>query len=130
MDPTKGSSTMNSVQLIGRLTHDPQPLPAGAGRTLVTLRVAIPGRREDAVDFVTVKVWGRSAKAALEHLTRGRRVAVSGRLEHFEWTEEDGRRGERLVVVADRVIFLDKPAGSRAPSREARADEASPASAA
>lgn len=100
---------MNSVQLIGRLTHDPRPVEPGSGTTLATLRVAIPGIRNDAPEYVTVKVWGRSAAAALEHLTRGRRVAVEGRLEHREWTDADGRRAERLAVVADRIEYLDPP---------------------
>jgi len=98
---------MNAVQLIGRLTHDPRPVRAGNGSTLATLRLAVPGPKDDAVDYVTVKIWGRSADAALKHLTRGRRVAVQGRLEHQEWTDDEGRRTERLAVVADRVEYLD-----------------------
>lgn len=102
---------MNSVQLIGRLTHDPRPAGPGNGTTLATLRVAIPGVRDDA-DFFTVKLWGRNAEAALEHLTRGRRVAIEGRLVQDEWTDADGRRSERVAVVADRVEYLDPPPAS------------------
>lgn len=101
---------MNSVQLIGRLTRDPEADHTASGTAVTTFRLAIerPGRK--GADFVTIKAWERLADATADHLTRGRRVAVQGRLAHEEWTGSDGRRAERLTVVADRVEFLDPPA--------------------
>lgn len=98
---------MNSVQLIGRLTHDPRSVFAGKGSLLATMRLAVPGIRDDEVHYVTIKTWGRTAQAALEHLSRGRRVAIQGRLEQHEWSDDSGNRNERLAVVADRVEYLD-----------------------
>jgi single-strand DNA-binding protein len=76
---------------------------------VTTFRLAIDRLGRNGADFVTVKTWDRVAEAAAEHLTRGRRVAVQGRLAHEEWVGSDGRRAERLTVVADRVEFLDAP---------------------
>ena len=103
---------MNSVQLIGRLTRDPDADHTVGGTAVTTLRLAVdrPGRQ--GADFVTVKTWERVAEATAKHLTRGRRVAVQGRLTHEEWVAADGRRAERLTVVADRVEFLDAPAAT------------------
>lgn len=100
---------MNSVQLIGRLTRDPDADRTTSGTAVTTFRLAIdrPGRK--GADFVTIKAWERLAEVAAEHLARGRRVAVQGRLAHDEWTGSDGRRAERLTVAADRVEFLDPP---------------------
>lgn len=100
---------MNSVQLIGRLTHEPDPRHTPSGTPVTTFRLAIDRAGRDGADFVTVKTWERLAEASAEHLTRGRRVAVQGRLAHEEWTGSDGRRAERLTVVAGRVEFLDAP---------------------
>jgi single-strand DNA-binding protein len=102
---------MNSVQLIGRLTRDPDANRTAGGTPVTAFRLAIdrPGRK--GADFVTVKTWDRVAQAAADHLTRGRRVAVQGRLAHEEWVDSDGQRAERLTVVAERVEFLDAPAG-------------------
>jgi single-strand DNA-binding protein len=101
---------MNSVQLIGRLTRDPDADHTASGTAVTTFRLAIerPGRK--GADFVTIKAWERLANPTAEHLARGRRVAVQGRLAHEEWVGSDGRRAERLSVVADRVDFLDPPA--------------------
>jgi single-strand DNA-binding protein len=101
---------MNSVQLIGRLTHEPDPGHTPSGTPVTTFRLAVDRGGRDGADFVTVKTWERLAEASAEHLTRGRRVAVQGRLAHEEWTGSDGRRAERLTVVANRVEFLDSPA--------------------
>lgn len=101
---------MNSVQLIGRLTRDPDADQTAGGTPVTTFRLAIDRLGRNGADFVTVKTWERLAEAAAEHLTRGRRVAVQGRLAHEEWVGSDGHRAERLTVVADRVEFLDAPA--------------------
>ena len=100
---------MNSVQLIGRLTHDPEPRATPSDTPLTTFRLAVDHPRRQLANFITVKVWGRLAEVAAEHLSRGRRVAVWGALEHEEWTTKVGERRERLVVVASRVEFLDPP---------------------
>ena len=104
---------MNSVQLIGRLTRDPDAKHTTGGTAVTTFRVAIDRRGREGADFVSVETWHRLAEAAAEHLTRGRRVAVQGRLAHEEWVASDGRRAERLTVVADRVEFLDAPTASK-----------------
>jgi single-strand DNA-binding protein len=101
---------VNSVQLTGRLTHDPDAECTTSGTAVTTFRLAIDRPGSNAADFLTVKTWERLAETTAEHLTRGRRVAVQGRLAHEEWVTSDGRRAERLTVVADRVEFLDAPA--------------------
>jgi single-strand DNA-binding protein len=107
---------MNSVQLIGRLTRDPDAEQTAGGTPVTTFRLAIDRLGRKGADFVTVKTWDRVAEATAEHLTRGRRVAVQGRLAHEEWVGSDGRRAERLTVVADRVEFLDAPAARTWPA--------------
>lgn len=84
--------SMNSVQLIGRLTHEPDPGHTPSGTPVTTFRLAIDRSGRDGADFVTVKTWERLAEASAEHLTRGRRVAVQGRLAHEEWVGSHGRR--------------------------------------
>ena len=112
---------MNSVQLIGRLTHDPEPHTTPNGTPLTTFRLAVDHPRRKLANFITVKAWRRLAEVAAEHLARGRRVAVWGSLEHEEWATADGERRDRLVVVASRVEFLDSPP-ARVVKRSAEAD--------
>ncbi len=101
---------MNSVQLIGRLTHDPHLDRTATGSAVATFRLAVDRPGREGADFLTVKTWNRVAEASAAHLRRGRRVAVEGRLEHQEWTDAGDRRLQRLIVVAGRVEFLDASA--------------------
>ncbi len=103
---------MNAVQLIGRLTHDPEADETADRRSVATIPLAIDRAGREGADFVTVKVWDRLADAVVQHLVRGRQVAVQGRLHHDEWTGPDGDNRSRLLVVARRVEFLDSGAGN------------------
>ena len=101
---------MNSINLIGRLTRDPEVRTTSDESSVAVLRLAVPRRRggEDAgAVFVNVVCFARQAEAAGEYLYKGRRVAVAGRLEHREWTDPDGEARSRHEVVAEYVEFLD-----------------------
>ena len=108
---------MNSVQLIGRLTRDPElRLPAGEGKEFCRMRVAVP--RPDAGAqpvYVDVVCFDGQASACADHLGKGRRIGVEGRLDYSEWEAEDGSKRSRHEVVARRVDFLGAPQGGDAP---------------
>lgn len=115
---------MNSVNLIGRLTRDPELRTTAEDSPVAVLRVALPRRRggDDAgAVFVNVVCFGRQAEAANEYLYKGRRVAVEGRLEQREWTDTDGEARSRHEVYAERVEFLDPPTSN---ARRPEADDA------
>ena len=104
---------MNTVNLIGRLTADPELGHTNGGTPVTRIRLAVPRRGKDGKDqgavFVDVVSYAGQATAVAEHLAKGRQVAVSGRLEHREWTAEDGSLRSRHEVVANQVQFLGRP---------------------
>lgn len=101
---------MNDVQLIGWSTHEPNLGRAGKGEKLATLRIAVPRHGEHEVDHVTVTVSAASADAVLAHLHRGCRVAIQGQLRQCQWQDTHGDDAVGLLVAAERVEFLDRPA--------------------
>ena len=102
---------MNSVQLIGRLTRDPELRATGDGGPVCSLRLAVDRMGRGAeVGYVDVAVWGKPAQACAEHLSRGWLVAVAGRLEYREWTAQDGSKRSGHAVVGS-VDFLAAPRG-------------------
>ena len=111
---------MNSITLIGRLTADPESRSTQGGTAVTTIRLAVQrpkGRDsgERGAVFVDVTCFAGLAEVCGKHLEKGRRVAVSGRLEHDQWQAGDGTRRQRHYVVADEVEFLDqKPVGVEA----------------
>ena len=119
---------MNSVNLTGRLTSDPDLRTTGNG-PVASLRLAIPRPRKDGADqgadYVDVTVFGRQADSCKQYLAKGRKVAIEGRLHHSEWDSDNGRR-QKLEVVARQVEFLDprRPDNDTAPADEEAADTA------
>jgi excisionase family DNA binding protein len=74
--------------------------------------------------FVEVTVWGKQAEAGSVYLTKGRAVAIEGRLQQDTWATEAGERRSRLKVVAQRVTFLSSAPGQPAARRLLSLDEA------
>jgi single-strand DNA-binding protein len=99
---------VNSVALIGRLTADPQT-HAGEQHESATFRLAVPRPGTDGADFVDIVCFDKLAATCAEWLTKGREVAVVGKLRLSEWTGRDGERRSKLQVVADAVQFLGSP---------------------
>ena len=101
---------MNAVHLIGRLTQDVELRERGETK-VAQLRLAVPRGRDKngedrGADFVDVVCFGRQAEVCANYLSKGRRIAVEGRLHHDEWDGENGRR-QKLEVIAQSVEFLD-----------------------
>ena len=131
---------MNSIHLIGRLTSDPETRFTRGGKQVTSLRLAVQrsrGAEDRGAVYVDVETWEGLAKVCADYLTQGRQVAVSGRLEHSEWTAEDGSRRQRHYVVAGEVEFLsgkpqsdeaapDSPAEDDPPAEDPPAEEPKP----
>lgn len=101
---------MNTVNLTGRLTRDPELVETKAGTTIATLRIAIARRERNGAVFCDVKTFGKQATACAEHLTKGRQIAIAGRLELDEWTADSGQNRYRLYVIGERIEFIDRRA--------------------
>jgi single-strand DNA-binding protein len=99
---------VNSVALIGRLTANPT-VHAGEKHESCTFRLAVPKSVGDGADFIDIVTFDKLASVCAEWLTKGREVAVVGKLRFSEWTGRDGERRSKLQVVADAVQFLGSP---------------------
>jgi single-strand DNA-binding protein len=107
---------MNNVNLIGRLTRDPELKEIGGGRSVCELRLAVdnPGRGGEKGEptYVDVSTFGGQAEACAVHLSKGRQVAVSGRLMFREWTVRDGSKRSAHSVRGS-VEFLGSKADAQ-----------------
>jgi single-strand DNA-binding protein len=105
---------INRVTIVGRLTRDPELQYLQSGTAVLRLGVAVNGRQKDAggnwVDkpnFFDVKVFGAQAETLNNHLAKGRRVGVDGRLDWSSWEAPDGSKRSKVEIVAQSVQFLD-----------------------
>jgi single-strand DNA-binding protein len=106
---------VNVVTLIGNLASDVEVLELDGDRTRATFRVAVDRRgAAGGADFFDVCVWDKEAAACGRFLSKGKLVALDGRLRSRDWTAADGTRRFGVEVVADHVQFLWGPGESRA----------------
>src|SRR5574337_1964608 len=104
---------MNTVVLIGRLTRDPELryVPSGQPVSSFTLAVDRPfvnQQGERGTDFIDIVAWRKLAEQVTQHLSKGRLVAVEGRLQIRSYETQDGQKRKVAEVVADAVRFLDR----------------------
>ncbi|MCQ2567945.1 MAG: single-stranded DNA-binding protein [Mogibacterium sp.] len=102
---------MNSVVLIGRLTRDPELSYTPNTQTAVahfSIAVDRPRRNgEDAgADFIRITVFGKQAETVDRYLSKGKQVAVQGRIQTGSYKNRDGVTVYTTDVIADRVEFL------------------------
>jgi single-strand DNA-binding protein len=107
------AGNINRVVLVGNLTRDPELRHTPSGTPVCSLRVAVNTRRKDEsgqwVDkpnYFDVTVWGQQGENCAQYLSKGRPVAVDGRLEWREWEAQDGSKRQAVDIVADSVQFL------------------------
>jgi single-strand DNA-binding protein len=109
------ASNINVVVITGNLTRDPELRSTGGGTSVCDLRVAVNSRRKDGqtgewVDkpnYFDVTVWGAQGENCAQYLSKGRPVAVEGRLDWSEWEAKDGSGKRQAVrIIANSVQFL------------------------
>jgi single-strand DNA-binding protein len=113
------AENINRVTITGNLTMEPELRHTPSGTAVCTLRVAVNGRRKDQsgqwVDkpnYFNVTVWGAQGENCNNYLSKGRPVAVDGRLDWREWEAKDGSKRQTVEIVADTVQFLGSRDGS------------------
>jgi single-strand DNA-binding protein len=107
-------TNINRVVLTGNLTADPELRSLPSGTSVCELRVACNGRRKDPAsgewvdkpNYFNVKVWGAQGENAARYLSKGRPVALDGRLDWREWEAQDGTKRQTIDIFADSVQFL------------------------
>lgn len=101
---------INRVVLVGRLSNDVELRYTPSGAPVARFGIAVGGRPskdgQDSVSFFTVVVWNKAAETASQYLSKGKQVAVDGRLEQRTWTAQDGTRRSIVEIIAERVEFL------------------------
>lgn len=110
---------LNVAVVTGNLTADPELREFGDDGQLCKLRVAVNERVKEGGEWVerpnffTVTVFGAQAKSCAEYLSKGRAVAVKGRLRWQEYEGSDGDRRQSVELVASQVQFLSSAGGER-----------------
>ena len=101
---------MNKVFLIGRLSRDPELRHTGNGTAVCQINVAISRPvaqgRDPETDFINVTVWNKPAENVARYLSKGRQIAIEGRIQTRSYDNNEGKRVYVTEVIASNVEFL------------------------
>ena len=104
---------INKVYLIGRLGRKPELKTSQNGMSYAFLNLAINSKKKDAngdfaevTQWISVKVFNKTAENCSKYLDKGRQVAVEGKLSSYEKVLPDGKKSFKLDVIGDNVQFL------------------------
>ena len=107
---------MNSVQILGNLTRDPQIRATKTGKSVASFSVAVSrsfvtpqGEQREMTDFINVVAWGYLADAVGNQLHKGSRVFVEGRYSTRTYEAQDGTKRYVTEVNANLIAI---PLGS------------------
>src|ERR1700760_2812269 len=102
---------INRVIITGNLTRDPELRALSSGNSVCSLRIACNGRRknnetgqwEDQPNYFDVTVWGAQGENCHKYLSKGRPVAIDGRLQWREFTDREGNKRQAVDIIAESV---------------------------
>ena len=107
--------SLNKVMMIGNVGTDPEMRFTPNGNPVTTFRIATSrtyttpeGDRRQETEWFTVVTWNKLAETCNQFLAKGRRAYVEGRLQTRNWEAQDGQRRQRVEIIANTVIFLDR----------------------
>ena len=107
---------MNRVIFVGNIASDVETRTTNSGKTCALFRLAVQrirsnkdGKRE--ADFFPVVAWGKTAELCVRFLSKGRKVAIDGRLETRSYNAQDGSKRHVTEIIAEQVEFLPSAHG-------------------
>ena len=121
---------MANVTLIGNLVAEPELTMAGDSQK-AKIRIAVnktwtkDGEKQEYVSYFTVTAWNKLAQACTDYLIKGQQIVVTGELRQERFEDKDtGDPVSYIHVVADKIIFGDKPKSATEGNGSSESEEA------
>lgn len=119
---------MNKVELVGRLTKDPDVRTA-TNTTVARFSVAVDRRYqkegEQTADFPSCVAFGKTAEFIEKYFTKGMRIGLVGRIQTGSYKNRDGQTVYTTDVIVDEVEFVEKKNSQTSSDSNANANNAS-----
>lgn len=105
----------NRVQLIGNLGNDPEIISLDSGKKLAKFSIATnesyknqEGERVTDTQWHNVVAWGKTAEIIETYVTKGKEVAIEGKLSHRSYDDTNGNKRYSTEVVCTELLMLGK----------------------
>ena len=105
------ANDLNRVTLIGRLTRDPEIKTVGGTSvcnfSLATNRTYVSnGEKKEETHFFDCDVWGKLADVLKQYATKGKQLAIEGRLQQSVWDAPDGKKNSKVRIRVENFQLL------------------------
>jgi single-strand DNA-binding protein len=109
----------NTVSFVGNVGADPEFRVVGSGKSVCSIRVAIPQGKDKDSAWVEVTCWDTLADNVMESVTKGDRISVQGRITEDKWEDKNtGDKRSKVKIIADDVALSLKYATGSAQRAE------------
>lgn len=128
-------SSVNKVILVGNLGKDPEVRYTSGGKAVADFSIATSesfgkgSEREEQTEWHRVVVWDRLAELCGQHLRKGSKVYVEGKIQTRKWTDKQGAERFTTEIIAKQVVFLSPKgdSGRREPEPSGKGGKSKPA---
>ena len=105
------ANDLNKVILIGRLTRDPEIKTIGetsVGKFSIAVGSSYKKGNEkvDETSFFDCEVWGKLADVLGQYATKGKQIAIEGKLKQETWSSQDGKKASKVKIRVENFQLL------------------------
>ena len=102
---------MNNVNIIGRMTADPELRHTQSGTACTRFNIAVDRRvkqgEEKQADFITIVAWQQRAEFICKYFSKGQKIALTGSIRTGSYTDNNGNKRYTFEVWAENVEFCE-----------------------
>ncbi|MDO1513199.1 single-stranded DNA-binding protein [Maribacter confluentis] len=105
----------NKVQLIGNLGQDPEIVNMEGGSKLAKFSIATTenyknaqGEKVEDTQWHNIVAWGKTAEIVENYLTKGKQVAIEGKLTHRSYETKEGEKRYITEIRCNELLMLGK----------------------
>lgn len=105
----------NKVQLIGHLGNDPEMMTLDSGKKRAKLTIATndvyknqQGEKITETQWHNVVAWGKLAEVIEKYASKGKEIAIEGKLTHRSYEDKNGDKKYTTEVIAQEMLLLGK----------------------
>ena len=105
----------NKVQLIGNLGNDPEIITLDSGKKLAKFSLATneyykdaDGQKQTKTEWHNVVAWNKTAELIENYVTKGKEIAIEGKLTNRTWDDKEGNKRYTTEVVVNEVLLFGK----------------------
>jgi|SRR6218665_442551 len=109
------STLRNKVQLIGHVGNDPEIKNFDEGKKLASLTLATneiyrneKGEKTESTQWHRISAWGKTAEIIEKYVTKGKEIAIEGKLVHRSYDDKNGEKRYVTEVIVNELVMLGK----------------------